>query len=279
MATQEDQIPDVPMDDNTDLMDYARQVGVEDTKANEGGEPAVQPPSQPPEPAVPEPPAFTHPHLQGKSPEEIEAYLRLVENTVQSQNTRLNEMSAESARAAEPAMQSPEFDKDDFFDRPVEVIREVVRAEMAQSVGPINEEINNMRAIGQVNSAWQTVAAKFDDFETYRPSIETMLQGQGVRPEQVTAQLIESLYYGAYGYYQKAGPVQGAQPAPRPGPPGGPSIPQHRPSSAPLPRQAETVRQLTEEERSLARAWNMSEDDYRAGQDADIEDVVGGENE
>jgi hypothetical protein len=36
---------------------------------------------------------------------------------------------------------------------------------------------------------------------------------------------------------------------------------------------------LTEEEKSLARRWNMSEDDYRTMQDADIEDVVGGDDE
>jgi hypothetical protein len=187
-------------------------------------------------------------------------------------------MTVEMTRASEPPPASPEFDKDDFFDRPVEVIRDLVRAEMTQAVAPINEEINNMRAVGQVNSAWQAVAGKFEDFEQYRPAIEQMLQGQGVRPDQVTPQLIESLYYGAYGYFQKAGPA--LAPAPVPGvPPGGPSIPQHRPSSAPLPRQAPVARVLTEEEKSLARRWNMSEDDYRTMQDADIEDVVGGDDE
>jgi hypothetical protein len=148
-----------------------------------------------------------------------------------------------------------------------------VRAEMAQAVAPINTEINNMRAQSRVNSAWQFVEQKFADFNEYRPAIESMLAGQGVRPEQVTPQLLESLYYGAYGYFQKSGAAPSAPAAPA----AQPNIPQHRPSAAPLPSKAPAKRALTEEERSLAKYWGMTEDEYRNMQDADIEDVVGGE--
>lgn len=268
---------EIPFDENTDLMDYGRQVGEQTTDQETGGGDEGDETSAPTkEPEVPSRPSFTHPQLQGRSEAEVEAYVKLLENTVQSQSRNLNELTErQNAPAPQP---EPELSKDDFFDDPVASMRETIRRELREAVGPINQEIENMRMQGSVNSAWQQVAAKFDDFDQYRPAIEAMLNARNVPPSQITPSVIESLYYSALGYFSKHG--GGPSPAPQaqaPVQPPRPNVPpQHRPSPAPMPNQRPVKRQLTEEERRLASVWGMSEDEYRNMQDADIESVVGG---
>ena len=118
---------------------------------------------------------------------------------------------------------------------------------------------------------------KFGDFDKYRPHVETMLQNMGVGPTQVTPDLLESLYYGAKGYIatheanvaSTAAPPTSTQ---RPPPP------QHRPSSAPLPRSKSTeLRELTEDERRLAREFGLSHKEYLEWGAKDEGDVANAE--
>ena len=202
-------------------------------------------------------PRFNHPHLQGKTEAEIESLFNLMQNTVQSQVTKINELSR--APAVNPEMShAPAEPKGDFFDDPLTHMRR----EMAAAVAPINEEIRNIKAQSQVNSAWEQVAMKFQDFDKYRSHIEVMLQNMNVGPAQATGALLESLYHAAKGYNQTQEASMEAVPgtprsAAQPTPP-----PQHRPSAAPLPRSGTELRELTEDERRMAREFKMTHKEF-----------------
>jgi hypothetical protein len=216
--------------------------------------------------------SFSHPHLRGKTEAEIESLFNLMQNTVQSQTSRINELSR--APAVNPEMSASQLEpKGDFFDDPLTHMRR----EMAAAVAPINQEIANLKAQTLVNSAWESVAMKFGDFDKYRSHVEVMLQNMGVGPTQVTPDLLESLYYGAKGYIQThqaslETPGTPSAPAQRPPPP------QHRPSAAPLPRSAgDQLRELTEDERRLAREFGLSHKEYLEWGSKDEGDVANAE--
>lgn len=215
-------------------------------------------------------PRFSHPHLQGKTEAEIESLFNLMQSTVQSQNTRINELSRTPAVNPEMSHAQPE-PKGDFFDDPLAHMRR----EMAAAVAPINQEIANLKAQTLVNSAWESVAMKFGDFDKYRAHVETMLQNMGVGPAQVTPDLLESLYYGAKGYIQTH---EASLETPAPTSNQRPPPPQHRPSAAPLPRSAgDQLRELTEDERRLAREFGLSHKEYLEWGAKDEGDVANAE--
>lgn len=208
---------------------------------------------------------YAHPHLQGKGPGEVEAYVSLLEDTVRSQSTRLTEKEA----TPPPPPPAPEGD---FFTNP----QEILRHELKQAVAPIRAEIDNMKAQAKVNDAWQEIQGKFKDFDSYRPYIEQMVKASGSTPGQINASVIENFYYAAKGYVaSQGGDVTPNAPAPQEKP-AAPNIPQHRPSSAPLPsnKGEAAPRQLTEEERRLAREFGMSEEEYIKWGDIGDEEVV-----
>lgn len=228
-----------------------------------GGQEPIASPETPPEPSG----IYKHPHLQGKAPTEVEAYVSLLEDTVRSQSTRLTEKEA----TPPPPPPGPEGD---FFTNP----QEILRHELKQAVAPIQAEIDNMKAQAKVNDAWQAISGKFQDFDQYRPYIEQMVKASGSTPSQINAGVLENYYYAAKGYVASQGGVVTPQ-APTPPenrPPAAPNIPQHRPSSAPLPssKGEAAPRQLTEEERRLAREFGMTEEEYIKWGDIGDEEVV-----
>ena len=213
---------------------------------------------------------YSNPRLTGKSPREVDAYVNLLEDTAKEQNRRLSE------QPVAPPTPEPE-PEGDFFQDP----RQVLRQEMDRMMAPIRQEIASMKAGDTAAEAWNEVAALFPDFATWRPYIDRLIQMQGIT--EITSGTLQSLYYTAKGYAAsqgiEVGATQGGVNVPpsnqggqqRPPPP-----PQNRPSSAPLPNQQKPaqVRELTENERRLAREWKMSPAEYIAMQELDDEDVV-----
>ncbi len=263
-------------------MTETTEVNPQETKnlSSPAGDPDTTPPvEETPLPEFSKSYEFENPNLAGKTPQEIEAYTRLLESTVKSQSGRL---TADFEKQQEPAPEPlPDWSRDDFFEDPITIMTQVVRREMSNTVAPINREIENMRAQAGVNVAWESAKAKFADFERYRPAIESMIASQGMIPAQVTGETLEALYYGAVGYYASQGITPGGETitpkTDEPVPPAAP--PQHRPSRAPLPTpvtEGKTVRDLTEEERQIARHWKLTPEEYLAEQEKDIADVVGG---
>lgn len=219
--------------------------------------------------------------MEGKSVEEVRAYMSLLEGTVREQSTALTQ-------AAVPAP-APEPEEDvDFFSDP----RKVIRQELETMVKPLNDQLNEFRTQGQVNEAWAQVRGSISDFGTYEPYINQILQGQGIRPNQVNTELLRSLYYTAVGYVARHGGSPPSEsnmghpqtPTVRQTPQAG--VPQHRPSSTPLPSanipDKAKPRTLTENEARLAREWGMSPAEYISYQEAEAEDVLttdfGGKN-
>lgn len=215
---------------------------------------------------VPVAPEFSHPHLQGKTPQEIESLFNLMQNTVQSQTRRINELAEVPPQAAPEVTPEP---SGDFFEDPLGHLRR----EMNAAVAPINQEIANIKAQTQVNQAWQVAEAKFADFGKFRPYIEQMLANSNIPVASLTPQLVESYYYGAKGYVATHNTEEAATPEASPQ---RPPPPQHRPSGAPLPQslQGNKPRELTEDERRLSREWGMSAEEFIKWGEMDEEEVA-----
>lgn len=222
-----------------------------------------------PEPVDP----YAGTRMEGKSPEEVKAYMALLESTVQEQSTALT-------RAATPPPPPEPREEVDFFSNP----REVIRQELETMVKPINDSISAFTTREAVSSAWEQARGSISDFSRYEPYINKMLEGQNIRPEHVTTELLKSLYYTAVGFVARHGGTPTGEntmghPQSRETrqatPPIG--VPQHRPSSAPLPSATPAtpkIRKLTENEARLAREWGMTPEQYIAYQDAEAEDVL-----
>lgn len=221
--------------------------------------------------------------MEGRSPEEIRSYMSLLENTVMEQNTKLTEAEKRAMQVQAQPTSEPEDDTD-FFSNP----RAVIRQELEAMVKPINDQIDNFRRQGEVNAAWARIKQEIPDFEQYEPHVRQILVGQNIPPERVTPDLLRSLYYTAVGYVARHGgspptttQLSGQEmghpqvPPTRQTPQVG--VPQHRPSSAPLPQprtEEPKLRTLTENEKRLAREWGLSHEEYLRLQEASPEDVI-----
>jgi hypothetical protein len=201
----------------------------------------------------------------------LQAYVNLLEDTAREQNKRLNEP------APAPVHQPVVEPEGDFFQDP----RLVLRQEMDRMMAPIREEIAGMKAGATAVGAWQQARDNIPNFARIEPYVRQLIQQQGLSEQAVDYNTIRTLTYTARGYMQEQGisldpTPETPTPTPTPQPQGQPvNIPQHRPSSAPLPQApAPIVRELTELERRLARESNMSEDEYRAWGDLEDEEVV-----
>lgn len=263
-------------DPNEQQMSIEEQTALEDSNPPDGqgsvsGETDDSRPLEDTNQPAPDP--YSNPRLTGKSPAEVQSYVNLLEDTAKEQNRRL------SQQPVAPVQPEPE-PEGDFFQDP----RMVMRQEMDRMMAPIRSEIASMKAGDTAAEAWKETAAMFPDFDTWRPYIDRLIQMQGIT--EITSGTLQSLYYTAKGYAssqgidvtgaaQRQSTEQGGQPvAPNQGqrmPP-----PQNRPSNAPLPNQTKPAqtRELTENERRLAREWKMSPAEYIAMQELDDEDVV-----
>ena len=261
MVTREDQIPTEtePTSSTSD--------GADSTTGGTEPEPITPEPSAPPTPE-PSVPLFQGTKIEGRSTEEGGAYIQLLEQTIVEQKNRLTE--AETAPPPVAPVAAPD-EEANFYDNP----REVLRHEIQQAVDPINEQIAAFQAAGEAQGAWRTIEQEIPDFVQFRPMIDQLIQGHGYKQSDISVELLRNLYYTAVGWNSRHGgtPVTTPEPAPTPGPTPQ-HIPQHRPSTAPLPSDASTApkdRELTENERRLAKEWNMSHGEYLRLQDENLE--------
>lgn len=231
---------------------------------------------------------FNHPALKGKSPQEVEAFVRLAEQTVREQGQRLTEYEKELATRTTPAPTSqPPADDVDFWDNPKEAVRRTVESVMGEMIAPFRENLSADRE-GQVRAQLRQELKHWARLEPY---IDQLLV-QGNFPDKSNINLLRQLYYTAYGYVVDNGiQLEGESPAATTTPPSGSATtpeatmsnrqssvpPQHRPSSAPGPAsssQKPRLRELTEAEEQIRRIYKMSHEEFLRWQDATPEDVV-----
>lgn len=259
MATPEDQIPKEP--ETISTLD-----GADSSKGGTESEPTIQEPSVPttPEPSAP---LFQGTRIEGRTQEEGLAYIKLLEQTVNEQKDRITEGERETVQSS-PVVE-PEEDDVNFFDNP----KEAIRREMERAIAPINDQIAAFRAQGIAQSAWTAIEQEIPDFPQFRHLVDQLVQAKGYSQADITVEVLRQLYYTAVGWNQRHGgtqvvtPAQATQDVAQ-------NIPQHRPSTAPLPKEASDEpkqRELTENERRLAAEWNMSHAEYLRLQDENLE--------
>jgi len=218
---------------------------------------------------------FQHPLLKGKSPEEIERIFETQESALKDVTKEANELHSRlnvQATAPTPQVEEEEEDYgDDFLAPKMRLLEGRLKKSMEEMVRPLKDNLS----AGRAQSAREMLRGRHQLFSTLEPHIDRLLREQGIDPATAGEQQLTLLYHTALGVATEQGiDLRGTTEAPRNERPPM-SIPQHRPSSAPLPKTPEKQkRELTENERILAKHYRMSEDEYRAFQDQTEDDVV-----
>lgn len=231
---------------------------------------------------------YQNPLLKGKTPAEIEALFTANQQAIAAQNEELNRRQPTAAppprREEEEAL--PDYD-DEFLGPKLGVLEKRLAAKFEKMVAPIAQAQRQ----GQAKSGREQLRSEKKHFAVLEPHIDQLLRSNNVDPMTASKEDLEVLYYNALGMAQDRGinlntaaPTPGEEPTLREEPPV--SIPQNRPSSAPLPRQqGNQPRQLTEDERIIARQQFGgrtgkdgkpldAEAEYRRLQDADEDSIV-----
>lgn len=249
-----------------------------------------------PAPGAPE---YQHPLLKGKSPEEIERIVQTQEEAIRQQNDELNVYhdKLQAASSAPPPAKEEEGDDDygdDFLAPRFKRLEQKLSKQLENAVKPLVEHTKKAGA----SSVRDDLRQSLKHFSRLEPYIDQMIRNQGGAPHEANEASLRFYYFAALGLAEErgvsldSGDGQPAAPTPTqedPKPGQTPvNIPQHRPSSAPLPRPAgqDKPRALTEAERRLAAEYfpiGSSEEiktvqdqhkAYREWQDKEIDEVV-----
>jgi hypothetical protein len=232
---------------------------------------------------------WQHPLLKGKSPEEVERIFALQQSSLQEVTQEANTLHERLQN--QPSAPSPKEEEDDgdygddFLAPKFERFERRLTRQMDEMVKPLRESFAKEGA----RSVRDTLRGELPHFTTLEPHIDKIIREQGQNPATASDGYLRMVYHTALGVATARGidlnelaAESGTAPAPTPSRQEKPSvsIPQHRPSSAPLPDTTPKakVRELTEDERRLAKEFfpdsQNPEEDYRNLQDADEFDVV-----
>lgn len=230
---------------------------------------------------------FQNPLLKGKTPEEIDKLFEVQTAANRSMNTEMNRMHGELQTQTEAPVPAPVEEEVDYGD---DFISDRFRMQEGRIIKALKDMVeplikNNMRSAS--GDARTNLRKDLKHFSTLEPHIDSLLRSQNIDPNEVTETQLTTLYHTAVGMAAHEGiNLESAAPAPTTPEPIIPAeappmnIPQHRPSSAPLPIETpkEPQRPLTEEERILAQQFFGSHKDpeaeYRKYQDMDEDSVV-----
>lgn len=252
-------------------------------------------PTEPqPAPAEPQPPSveFNHPLLKGRSPEEVERLFTMQENAMREQGTRLTQLTQEvdDIKKSQTTPPEPDPTAQEYFSDPVKTLRR----ELERQVEPLREEIKSTKAEFGAPLVRQKLSQEYEDWPQVEPYVD-MLINQDPTADPNNEGLLRSLYFMAKGMMTHQGidvsqpqPEPTAQPQVQPQPaahPGTPqpqpmqmAPPQHRASSPPPPPPPAPVepqlRDLTENEKRLAREYGMTAEEYIAWQETDMDEVA-----
>lgn len=197
----------------------------------------------------------------------------------QQENQRLqNIINAQQNRTVEPQL-SPEERWNNFTSNPAALIDEAV----ARQTRPLNEFIAKMER----NEKWNVIKRMYRTNPQYKMILDNAegyvdnLLGTNEPSNQLLEMALMNVAGGiATGQINIPGfsfgtntptPTPTPAPVPTPAPRSNVTPPNLPPSSTPLPNnnQATPPRQLTENERRLARQWNMTDEDFLKGMEGE----------
>jgi len=192
---------------------------------------------------------------------------------------RLKEI--EDAQKAPPPL-TPEQQTQMFMQRPIDAVTQVVQREIQQQITPINnmmnEYIQTQQKANAIATAKAQLRANVQSFP-YFAQIESQFDQAVNQLVSIDNNSIVLLYNMLVGqmFHQNPTAFQQPQTPQRQMPPQTPQqpnqtmLPAHlRPSNNPPPRnENKAPLQITEQERSLARYYKMSDEEYVAMRDAD----------
>jgi hypothetical protein len=225
---------------------------------------------------------FSNPALRGLTEEQIAQRLSLAEMTVKEQGRKITELVSRPAQPVETPVpstgrQTPitEITAEDYWKNPVEATRltvtEVIREQMGEIIQPFREDLARNKAA----AAWNEVAAKHSDLESYRPWIEAQLASYGVT--EPNAGTLEMLYLAAVGASALTRTPEENGERREDLLPNRPPPPQHPPSRQPIhSARAATkkLRELTENEKRMARERGWTDEEFLNWQEMDEGDVL-----
>lgn len=255
---------------------------------------------------------FTHPRLQGRSPEEIQRLFATMEETVREQGSTISQLQRQGASQQQQQQDARNDRRDadlpgdeEFYDKPAEAVRRIVQRELQDTVAPLNETVRQLAQQTQSEQMDQRYRNRWQDWEQMKPYIEALASRKGLDMSVVLGDpgVTEVLYHAVKnlareGHLGQGGPQMGQQPPQQQPPQGQQSsqqqqpqgrqpaqqpqgVPQHRPSSAPMPGQGQNnqssgpTRELTESERRMAREYGMTDEQFIRWQEADSREVIG----
>ena len=221
---------------------------------------------------------FQHPLLKGKSPQEVEGILTAMEDANRDMNSQLNERfdSQPEPTAPAPVVEEGEGYGDDFMSPRFQAVEDRITSRLESMVAPLIEGMSK----GAAQDVREELRGSLKSFRVLEPHIDTMLRAQNKNPATATKDQLENVYHMALGFAHERGiNLSTEEPTTTPTGESPVNIPQHRPSSAPIPAPATPKRRaLTENERILAQQFFPNskdpEGDYLAGQALGEDEIV-----
>jgi hypothetical protein len=211
--------------------------------------------------------------------EELRGTLNLYQQTIREQGRELSKLTRQidEMRTAPPRPQLPpksvEDEAKEYFTSP----RTVIREELKETVKPLVDFVSSFRQENEYEKIKNRLRAdpQFKRvLEIGEAYIDQSMQGQPVSEDAVRAVALSVAGAAALGMLPGAS-ITETQPKPKQQG-GNVNIPPNiRPSAPPQsPEPKQTVRELTENERRLARENKMSPEEYLAWLEADSIDVA-----
>lgn len=193
---------------------------------------------------------FDHPDLQGKSPQEIERMYSMQKQI----NSELSQEVGQQGQSGQQPGQSPQMGQgtpgqqgqqgqgtsepsisdDEFWDRPAEATQSLVRNELKQAIGPLQQQLNQLANSSQVEQAEQRYRQRWPDYDEMKPYIVGLMDRKGLDRSMLADEgVVETLYLALKGA-QSTGMLDtsGQQGAPQGQGPANPS-PQQGPGQTP----------------------------------------------
>lgn len=215
---------------------------------------------------------FQNQHLRGKTPQEIEALFGQLQVTVREQGRLLRDRDETFTPTTQPrdvptGSPSDEDLNKRYWNEPVAVLRE----EMNRMLEPFRQ---NLRSSAE-DSARDRLRGEFPDWDQLEPTVDTLLRQSKQEPNYPNLRAGYLMVRGHMAVNGQTSPQP--QAPPQQGVPQQQVPPQHRPSNAPVsstPQGGQRRRQLTEDEKHIARISRLTDEQYLALLEMDEQEVA-----